>query len=124
MTMSKLEGCRVLVVEDEFYLAKEVCETLTAAGATILGPHPGNAEARAALGGALPDVAVLDINLGQGPDFSLAEELRASGVPLVFFTGYDREVIPDRFASVPRLEKPTGNVRLVNTVAAACALER
>lgn len=121
MTMSKLEGCRVLVVEDEFYLAKDVRETLTAAGATILGPHPGNAEARAALGADRPDVAVLDINLGQGPDFSLAEEMQQSGVPVVFLTGYDREVIPDRFADVPRLEKPTGSARLVSTIEAACS---
>ena len=41
--MSTLEGCRVLVVEDEYYSAKDVRETLSAAGAVILGPHPGNA---------------------------------------------------------------------------------
>lgn len=122
--MSRLEGCRVLVVEDEFYLAKDVRETLAAEGAIILGPHPGNAAARTALGSDKPEVAVLDINLGQGPDFSLADELRASGVPIIFFTGYDQEVIPDRFADVPRLEKPTGTVRLVSVVAAACSRDR
>lgn len=122
--MEQLDGCRVLVVEDEFYLAKDIRETLLAAGATILGPHPRNAEARAAVSERPPAVAVLDVNLGGGPDFSLADEMRAMGVPVIFFTGYDREAIPDRFADVPRLEKPVGTTKLVSTVQEACRRDR
>lgn len=118
--MSPLNGCCVLIVEDEFYLAKDIQQTLKAVGARLLGPFPGNAEARAALGDQTPEVAVLDVNLGQGPDFSLADELRERGVPVIFFTGYDRDVIPQRFADATRLEKPVDGARLVRAAEAAC----
>ncbi len=122
--MSALIDCCVLIVEDEFYLAKDLQETLKAAGARLLGPFPGNAEARAALADETPAVAVLDVNLGQGPDFSLADELRGRGVPVIFFTGYDPEVIPARFTDLPRLEKPVDSSRLVRAAEAACKAAR
>ena len=116
----RLKGHRVLVVEDEYYLAKDVRQALKAEGADIIGPFPSHTEAAAALAERTPDCAILDVNLGQGASFDLADELRTKGVPFLFFTGYDREVIPIRFADVPRLEKPVDASRLVSAAVEVC----
>ena len=117
----KLKDHCVLVVEDEYYLAKDVRRTLKTEGAEILGPFPSHEDAMAAISERTPDCAILDVNLGRGASFDLADQLRARGVPFLFFTGYDREVIPSRFADVPRLEKPVDTSRLVSSAVAVCS---
>lgn len=118
--MPTLEDCCVMIVEDEFYLAKDVQQTLKAAGAKVMGPFPGAEEALAAMEREQPHCAILDINTGRGANFELADVLRARGVPFLFFTGYDREVIPVRFAEVVRLEKPVDTGRLVRAAEQLC----
>ncbi|MBE7217596.1 MAG: response regulator [Caulobacteraceae bacterium] len=118
--MASLEHHCVLVVEDEYYLAMDVVRLLKSAGARVLGPFPDQEEAQAAVEGERPDCAVLDVNLGAGARFTLADRLREIGVPFLFFTGYDRDVIPERFAQVLRLEKPVGDVRLLSSVETLC----
>jgi hypothetical protein len=50
---------------------------------------------------------VLDLNLGGGgPQFAIARLLKERGVPFVFLTGYDPDVIPDDMKDVVRLQKP------------------
>jgi DNA-binding response OmpR family regulator len=120
MMLAKLRDRVVLVVEDEYYLASDVSRLIASAGARVLGPFPAKDQALAALESERPDCAVLDIHLGQGACFDLADRLRLSQVPFLFFTGYDRDAIPDRFADVTRLEKPTIDSRLVEAVADLC----
>jgi len=107
MSEHRLEGLRILVVEDEYLIADDMRNALLDAGAEVLGPVP-NVAAAASLAAAEPrlDAAVLDINLGGAMVFELADTLKARAVPFVFATGYDDSAIPDRFAKVPRLEKP------------------
>jgi DNA-binding response OmpR family regulator len=114
----ELPGHRILVVEDDYYIATDTARALQLAGAQVLGPCPNVAAAQAELTHAAPDAALLDINLGQGPCFALARELRERGVPFVFTTGYDRAVIPAEFADVPRLEKPVEINRVLGVLAA------
>jgi hypothetical protein len=49
---------------------------------------------------------MLDVSLGGEMVFSVADALMSRGVPFVFTTGYDRSVFPERYAAMPRLEKP------------------
>ena len=60
---------------------------------------------------------VVDINLGPGPSFKLAETLKDAGIPFVFTTGYDAEVIPAGFEAVERLQKPLQLRQIVGAVA-------
>lgn len=107
MPDSPLRGRRILVVEDEYMLAMDLERELQDAGAQVLGPVPSVAaalqlvESTEALDGAL-----LDVNLGGEEIYPVAEELLARGVPVVLTTGYDHRAIPERFADVPRCEKP------------------
>lgn len=103
-----LSGRRVLVVEDEYFIAQDVAAALRRAGALVLGPVASEAAATAAITASTDgvDCAVLDINLQGSLVFSLADTLAARGIPFLFATGYSDESVPARFASVPRLEKP------------------
>jgi hypothetical protein len=53
--------------------------------------------------GAILDEMVVDINLGPGPSFKLAETQKDGGIPIVFTTGYDAEVGPTEFEGIDRL---------------------
>ena len=107
MVEQSLQGRRILVVEDEYFLAADVRDALSEAGAEVLGPVPSVGEATALIAqeGHI-DAAVLDINLRGDLVFPVADALRARGVPFAFATGYDRWALPDRFADALRVEKP------------------
>ena len=113
---SSLASRRVLVVEDEFFLADDVAEALRALGAEVVGPVPTGAMALALLDGERVDAAVLDINLRGETIFPLADVLRARGVPFVFATGYDESATPPAYRDVPRWEKPFNPQDLVRAL--------
>ncbi|MCC0807880.1 response regulator [Methylobacterium sp. W2] len=102
-----LRGRRILVVEDEYFLADELARGLAEAEAEVIGPI---ATAEGALdlleGPAPPDAAILDVNLGGEDVYPVADALLALGVPFLFTTGYDQATILGRYASVRLLEKP------------------
>lgn len=102
-----LKGKRILLVEDEYFIAQDMARAMAEAGAVVVGPAATVAEALRliAASGAL-DAAVLDINLQGEMVFPVADALTTRGVPFVFATGYDRESIPERFSRRIRCEKP------------------
>jgi CheY-like chemotaxis protein len=107
MTMlDHLQGCRVLVVEDETVLAVTIEEILQDLGCVVVGPV-GRLEAalKLATDGRL-DAAVLDISIRGGLVFPVAEKLRTRQIPFVFASGYGEWALPDAFADQPRLTKP------------------
>jgi DNA-binding response OmpR family regulator len=56
---------------------------------------------------ARPDLAVLDVNLGDHTSAPVAEALRNLGVPFVFATGYgDTVMVPESMRNVPIVRKP------------------
>jgi DNA-binding LytR/AlgR family response regulator len=52
------------------------------------------------------DAALLDINLGDGLIYQVADILAARHVPFAFVTGYDADSVDSRFRDVPILQKP------------------
>ncbi len=97
---------RVLLVEDEALVAMMVQETLAEFGYQVLGPVCTAAEAARQAKEGHFEAAVLDINLGDGAVYPIADLLTARGVPFVFVTGYDADSIDPRFRTVPVLQKP------------------
>jgi len=120
-----LGGRRVLIVEDEYFQAREIALALAKAGAEIVGPTAHADEVPGLIAAAPVDVAMLDINLGQGPSFEVARSIRDRNIPFLFLTGYDVSVIPEDLAVPPRLEKPVDQDvlirRLVELVAQGAA---
>ena len=114
-----LLGSRVLVVEDDYFIALELCTVLRTAGADIIGPMRDVQSGLAAIGREQIDCAVLDINLQGQLGFQIAAELRARDIPAIFATGYDDTTIPEELAAVPRLEKPVDLKALCRAVESA-----
>lgn len=112
-----LRGQRILVAEDEFYIAGDTARALRAVGATVLGPYAGEAAALDGLGREAPTAAVIDIDLGGGFAFALPRALACRGIPFVFVTGHGVQAVPPEFSEVPRLEKPAELRRIVGTLA-------
>lgn len=117
MTEMPLNGLRILVVEDDYYLATDTQAVIEEAGGKVVGPFGTAAEARAALDADGADLAVIDINLGSGPAFDLARHLHATKLPFLIATGYDQAVVPDDLKTVVRLEKPFRAAELVSAAA-------
>ena len=102
-----LQGRRVLVVEDEYFLADDMSAALKKLGAEVIGPENTTAEALARLDDAgQVHAAVLDVNLGGGAAFPLADALRERDIAFVFCTGYEVEALPPAYRDVPRWQKP------------------
>jgi PAS domain S-box-containing protein len=104
--LNKQDQPRVLLVEDEALVAMMIAEALADFGFRVLGPVSTASEALAAARERPLDAAVLDINLGDGLVYTVAEILANRGVPFVFVTGYDAESVDPRFDGVPILQKP------------------
>jgi DNA-binding NtrC family response regulator len=117
MTMNRLHGARVLILEDDYYLASDLQDALHDAGATVLGPFACAATASAALLGERPDCALLDLNLGNGISLVLPRALKELSIPFAFVTGYDRAAISDEFDDHARAEKPVAVGRAAELVA-------
>jgi DNA-binding response OmpR family regulator len=116
-----LAGLRVLVVEDVYFIADEICTTLRNGGAEVLGPSPDLEHGLEVVRNEQLDCAVLDINLHGDLAFNLANELRKRGTPSIFATGYDQSVLPGAFSDSVRLEKPVDLNELLRAVHSVCA---
>lgn len=85
------QGVRVLVVEDHLFTRTTVCGALRDAGIDVVADTGTAAEALDLAAHHAPDAAVLDLDLGQGPNGAdLAAELRGMfpAVGLVMLTSY------------------------------------
>jgi CheY-like chemotaxis protein len=97
---------RVLIAEDEYFLADDMARVLQKLGVHVVGPVSSTDKALALLREEPLDAAVLDINLKGQMVFPVADALREQGVPFIFATGYDASIVPEAYRDVPRWEKP------------------
>lgn len=99
----------LLIVEDEAIIALDLAETARRAGFVVAGPYGDAAGALRDLERAVPDAAVLDVNLGNGnTSEELAERLQEMGVPFLFLSGHTSSKFEmfARFPGVNRIAKP------------------
>ncbi len=118
----RLDGARVLVVEDEYFIADDLRRTLDAAGAIVIGPVSTFAKAADVIAEGGFDCAVIDLNLHGESGVALADQLLAAGASFAIATGYGSAAVPDRLKHVPRIEKPFDPAAIVASLGAlGCA---
>ncbi len=115
--VKSLAAARVLVLEDDYYLATDLQIALEGVGAVVVGPFANGRDAQMAVEQAPPDCALLDVNLGAGPSFELPRLLQRLSVPFAFVTGYDRSALPDEFNHVICFQKPLDSRSAVKAAA-------
>jgi DNA-binding response OmpR family regulator len=112
-----LQAWRILLVEDEFLIARDMAVQLRKAGAEVLGPAPDvDTALRLLADGAAPDAAILDVSLRGTRSFPVANALRDRGVPFVFATGFEDPAMFADYPEVPRCTKPVNFPRLVEAL--------
>ena len=104
--LGKTDKPRVLLVEDEALVGIMVQECLAECGFQTIGPVCTISDAMKVAKNDEFDAAILDINLGDGLIYQVADVLAARGVPFAFVTGYDADSVDSRFRDVPVLQKP------------------
>ena len=103
---NSLKGVRVLVVEDEYFVAIMLEEMLESAGCIVMGPIPRLQEALDAVDHQDYDVALLDVNLAGERIDPVADALSERDVPFMFVTGYGENALPSKYAERPHIGKP------------------
>ncbi|WP_338665173.1 response regulator [Pararoseomonas sp. SCSIO 73927] len=112
-----LAGQTVLVVEDQYLIAEDLCALVERLGGTVMGPVPGVEAALDLLRAGRPDLAMLDVNLEGERVYDVCTALREAEIPFLFITGYDAAVIHPHFRAVPCLEKPVEEAALRGAIA-------
>tara|TARA_R110002020_G_scaffold327715_4_gene543672 strand:+ start:531 stop:896 length:366 start_codon:yes stop_codon:yes gene_type:complete len=103
----RIEGMRVLVVEDESLVALQLEDMLLDMGCHVVGPAMRLRAAGELLdSGVGIDCAVLDVNVSGEMVYPIAERLAEMGIPFIFATGYGRDGVDQRWTAVPILQKP------------------
>lgn len=109
---------KVLILDDQQLIAFEMAKLLEENGFIVIGPFANVTSALACLEDQKPDVAILDINMGDGTTSEgLADEMMAKNLPFAFVTGYGSiEVIPRRFESIVKMHKPVRPAHFISMV--------
>ena len=97
---------RVLIVEDEWLIARDHVSTLTAAGHTVVGPVATVPKAIALLETEQVDLALLDFQLGTETSAPIAQRLAQHGIPFIVVTGHSETDFSPEFATGLILAKP------------------
>ncbi|KDU96039.1 histidine kinase [Komagataeibacter rhaeticus AF1] len=107
----------ILLVEDQFLIAMEAEGAIEEMNIGQVRTVASVYEALSAIRARLPDVAILDVNLGGESSVEVARVLRARGVPFIFATGYaDRTMIPPELRDVPVERKPYSATALAERI--------
>jgi len=114
---------RVLVVEDSYFQAEDLRSAFHDAGYSNVSCCGAEIGAIAALDDNPPALVILDVDLGAGATFELAETLQRRGVPFLFFTAYDKSALPRRWREVDHFLKPVSSREVVKAAQALLATQ-
>jgi CheY-like chemotaxis protein len=107
MARPSLRDRRILIVEDEYLVAMSLAEALQDAGSIVLGPVPSVDKAITKIESEPHiDGAVVDVNLGGVLAYPVADLLIARKIPFVFTSGYEDNLLRDRYSQVKNCAKP------------------
>jgi len=104
---------RILIVEDEYYLAEDCAQEIVRQGMQVMGPIGSVESALQAVAQDVPDGAIIDLNLQGELAFKVVQALRDRGVPFVVYTGYSSLAFPVQLAEIVTVEKPTSAAEAV-----------
>jgi CheY-like chemotaxis protein len=112
----RLQGRRVLIVEDEVMIALEISAILEEAGIVPVGPAGTADQALQLIEAGEFDVALLDGNLHGKPVTEVAAALIRAKTPFLFVSGYGRANLPASFEHVGVLMKPFTEQQLLSEI--------
>ncbi len=115
MISDVLGGRVVLVLEDSYFIAEDLCAAIEQAGGRVPASHVEEALALL-LKRDYPDAAILDIDLNGSQSFSVADALAKRKVPILFVTGLDLPALPHAHRKIPVCRKPMRAAEVVRAL--------
>lgn len=114
---SSLKNLRVLVVEDEYLVAKALENSLRAMGCEVVGTASTVEQACDLIKRNDVQAALLDVNLSPGTCEPVARALRYRQIPFVFLTGYSNlNMLPDDLRGYRIVTKPADAATLARVL--------
>lgn len=110
------EDRKILVCEDEVWIALDIVYAVEDAGGTVLGPFATVDAGLAAMNSDTPDAAILDLNLLDGTSLPILEALNALDIPAIVQTGNEMPAGVTQSA-LQVVRKPMNPERLVSILA-------
>lgn len=111
-----LAGRRILIVEDDPFIALALEEMLSEHGLIVAGAAKNVASALHLAASERLDIALLDVNVGPEKIDPVADLLARRDCPFVFTTGYGRAGLPEAHATRAIVEKPFYTDELMNAL--------
>ena len=96
----------VFVVEDEALIRMMLIDMIEELGHRIVAEAGSIKDARAPAAAVAFDIAILDVNVGDGRIDPVAGIIAGRNLPFLFATGYASSNLPAGFADRPHLQKP------------------
>lgn len=108
---------RILILEDEYFIAADCAQEVIRQGMQVIGPVTTLDEALQALVDDRPNGAIIDLKV-QDDDLALTviEALREQGIPFVVYTGYGGALLPKHLPEIITVEKPLSAQNVVVTL--------
>jgi DNA-binding NarL/FixJ family response regulator len=113
-----------LLAEDQVLIGMEIEAILDEVGLEVAGPFSSCADALAWTEREMPDVALLDYLLKDGPYTELVRTLLQRGVPVLIYSGIRQDDIPPDLRQVTWIEKPVERAKLLDLLVAVTARTR
>jgi DNA-binding NtrC family response regulator len=117
-TTGSLLGVRILIVEDDFFIAMELESILSDAGGQVVKLCRTLTDAVASAAAEDFSVAILDFQMGEETTVDVAELLAGRHVPFAFYTGQaDAEPLSSRWPDCKVVSKPARPRALISAIA-------
>ena len=117
-----LSGRRVLIVEDEPFIAFDLADAIESAGGVVLGPAMSVREALALIARDRVEAAILDVNLPDGDVGPVISALADEGILLLVHTGAGlTPELREQYPSLRVFAKPTPPPVLAHVIASSLA---
>ena len=116
MPGDKQQHARILIIEDEPTLARDLQDLLVEEGFEIAGVAGRVEKALALIESVACDAAIVDVNLAGVSASPAASALAARGLPFIVLSGYSREQQPGAFAGALWIKKPCRPAELIQAL--------
>ncbi len=118
--MNDLEQRRILVVEDEIFVALDVAASVEDANGTVIGPVGSVRQALDLINKHEVDAAILDVDLIDGNVEPVLDRLKKANTFVVIHTGGGLPAkLAARYPGIPVFHKPIAPTVLTRTLASA-----